>query len=103
MANSISYELLTSNGYTIPTWCWMPLDEHLYCGGCWGISQGCVAEKGQKHCEPCEYYVTAAKLLCSDHPMHNSFLDWCREKGSEPSKRQGAKFLQEKRDGRFAE
>jgi hypothetical protein len=101
MTTSPLYDLLSSSGYQIPDWCWMPLDDHLYCGGCWGITQGCVEDKGRTHCESCEYYVTAIKLLDSSHPMHKSFCEWLD--GKEPTKRQAAKFLQQKRGERFAE
>ena len=39
----------------IPSWCYMPLDEHFCAGGCWGILYGEVARKGKEHCKTCEY------------------------------------------------
>lgn len=41
----------------IPNWCKMSIDEHQDgAGGCWGISYGEVARKGEDHCENCEYH-----------------------------------------------
>ena len=42
--------------------------------------------------------LTAADLLpvhgVGHHPLHKTFMAWCKEKGTEPSKRQARKFLQ---------
>jgi len=45
--------------YVIPPWCCMCCVDHIYGGpggGCWGISHGCVLEKGEEYCKECEYY-----------------------------------------------
>lgn len=47
----------------VPAWCHMSLDEHQCCGGCWGISYGDVAEKGEKYCLNCEYHVNNVPSL----------------------------------------
>ena len=39
----------------VPSWCYMPPDEHLCAGGCWGILYGEVAQKGKEYCKTCEY------------------------------------------------
>jgi hypothetical protein len=39
--------------------------------------------------------LVAADLLKSSHPLHNSFKAWTINRGTEPTKRQAAKFLQE--------
>jgi hypothetical protein len=39
--------------------------------------------------------VKAADLLNAEHPLNNSFTEWCVENDKEPSKRQARKFLQE--------
>jgi hypothetical protein len=45
------------NSYVIPKWCRLSLPEHMDgIGGCWGISYGCVAEKGEVYCLKCEYH-----------------------------------------------
>lgn len=38
--------------------------------------------------------VVASDLLKSNHPLHNTFQNWCVERSVEPSRRQAAKFLQ---------
>ena len=41
----------------IPTWCRMSQSSHQDgLGGCWGISQGMVAEQGEEWCKPCDLY-----------------------------------------------
>lgn len=41
----------------VPLWCHMHPDEHQCAGGCWGISYGEVAKKGEAHCMTCEYHI----------------------------------------------
>lgn len=45
------------NSYTVPRWCGMhPMEHFDGMGGCWGISQGCVAEQGRDYCRLCSFY-----------------------------------------------
>lgn len=55
-----------------------------------------VLDADGRSCLSCEFYVTAAKLLDSNHPMHKAFLLWCKQKT--PTKRQAAKFLRESKE-----
>lgn len=48
--------------YVIPDWCEMPPAEHHDgMGGCWGISHGMVAERGEPYCESCEFHKAKRK------------------------------------------
>ena len=41
----------------IPHWCEMSFGDHFDgMGGCWGISHGEVADKGEKHCQFCQFH-----------------------------------------------
>lgn len=46
----------------VPAWCRMPTREHEHhLGGCWGISNGFVREKGEGYCRSCEYHAEKAE------------------------------------------
>ena len=42
--------------YYPPAWCRLSPAEHLCAGGCWGITYGQVAEKGESYCRTCDSY-----------------------------------------------
>lgn len=52
------------NSYSVPRWCRMAISDHFDgMGGCWGISQGCVEEKGRDYCRNCCFYSKLAERM----------------------------------------